>query len=80
MTHHVFGHVNRDESLPVVDGEIMADKVRGDHGLAAPGLDGFAVGSGIGYAVDFSEQLLINVGAFLERTWHGMGKLVRQSE
>ena len=66
MANHVFGHVNGKESFPVVDSEVMADEIRGDHRLAAPCFDGLAVGSGFGDGIDLSEQLLIDVWAFFE--------------
>ena len=76
VADHVLGDVNGDEGFAVVDSEVMADEIRGDHRLAAPGFDGLAVGSGFGNEVDLGEQLLINEGAFLEGTWHGIGAKV----
>jgi hypothetical protein len=66
MAHHVFGHVNGNESFAIVDGEVVADEVGSDHRLAAPGFDGLAVGSGFGDGVDLGEKLLIDERAFLE--------------
>jgi hypothetical protein len=66
VANHVFGHVNGNEGLAVVDGEVMADEIRGDHRLAAPCFDGLAVGSGFGDGVDLGEKLLIDVWAFFE--------------
>ena len=43
MAHHVFGNEDRDEGFAVVDGEVVANKVRSDHGTTAPGLDGLLV-------------------------------------
>jgi hypothetical protein len=62
-----------NEGLAVVDGEVVADEVRGDHRLAAPGFDGLAVGTGFGDGVDLGEQLLIDEGPFLRE--RGMGNL-----
>jgi hypothetical protein len=80
VADHVFGDINGDESLTVVDGEVMADEIRGDHRLAAPGFDGLAVGSGGGDDIDLGEKLLIDVRAFLERAGHEIGALVGLSE
>jgi hypothetical protein len=66
VADHILGHIDRDEGFAIVDGEVVADEVRGDHGLAAPRFDGLAVGSGGGNSVDFGEQLLIDERAFLE--------------
>ena len=70
VANHVFGDVNGNEGFAVMDREVMADEIRSDHRLAAPGFDGLAVGSGFGNGVDLSEQLLINVGAFFKGAWH----------
>ena len=66
VADHIFGDVNGDEGLTVVDSEVVADEIRGDHRLAAPGFNGLAVGSGFGDGVDLGEKLLINEWAFLE--------------
>jgi hypothetical protein len=66
VADHVFGDINGDEGLAVMDCEVMADEIRSDHRLAAPCFDGLALGSGVGDGVDLSEKLLINVWAFLE--------------
>ena len=68
VADHVFGDVNGDEGLAVVDREVVADEVRSDHRLATPGLDGLAVGTGSGHGINLGEQLLINEGSFLEGT------------
>ena len=39
VTHHVLRHVNRNELVAVVDGDRMADKVRGNHAGTGPSLD-----------------------------------------
>ena len=66
MANHVFGHVNGNEGLAIVHGEVVADEIRGDHRLAAPCFDGLAVGSGFGDGIDLGEKLLIDVWAFFE--------------
>ena len=42
VAYHVFGDVNGDEFVAVVDSKCHADEVRGNHGSAAPGLDDVA--------------------------------------
>ena len=39
VAYHVFGHVNGDEFVSVMNGEGMAHEFGGYHGSAAPGLD-----------------------------------------
>ena len=65
VANHVFGHVDRNESLAIVDGEVVADEIRSDHGFARPGFDRLAIGTGFGYGIDFREKLLIDEWAFL---------------
>ena len=39
VANHVFGHINRDELLAVIDGESKSDHIRDDCGTTGPGLD-----------------------------------------
>ena len=73
VTHHVFSDVNGDESLTVMNSEVMADKVRSNHGVAAPGLDWLAVRAGFGNGIDLGKKLLINEWAFLRE--RGIGSV-----
>ena len=43
VPNHVFGDINGDEYLAVMDAEVDSDKIGGDGGSARPCLDGFAV-------------------------------------
>ncbi|MFT6863419.1 MAG: hypothetical protein ACJAVK_001980, partial [Akkermansiaceae bacterium] len=43
VAHHVFGNEDRDECFAVVDGEVVANEIRSDHGTTAPSLDGLLV-------------------------------------
>jgi len=66
VADHVLRDIDRNECLAVVDGEVVADEVGCDHGLAGPCFDWFAVGTGFGDGIDFGEKLLIDEWAFLE--------------
>ena len=66
MADHVLGDIHGNEGLAVVDGEVVTDEVGSDHGVAAPSLDGLAVGTGGSHGINLVEQLLIDEGAFLE--------------
>lgn len=70
VADHVFRDIHGNEGFSVVHGEVVADEVWRDHGLARPGFDRLAIGSGFGDGIDFGEELLIDEGAFLEGTWH----------
>lgn len=72
VADHVFGDVNRYEGFAVVDGEVVADKIRSDHRLAAPGFDRFAISTGVGNGIDLGQELLIDEWTFFQGTWHGM--------
>ena len=39
VTHHLLSNVNRNELVSIMNCDSMADKVRGDHAGAGPGLD-----------------------------------------
>ncbi len=65
VAHHVFGDENRDEGFSVVNGEVMTDEVRSDHGATAPGLDGLLI-AGFDCCIDLAEELLIDVRAFFQ--------------
>lgn len=43
VTHHVFGHVDRDESFTVVNLEVHADERRRHGGAARPSFDRLAI-------------------------------------
>jgi hypothetical protein len=48
-----------------VNGEVVTDEVRSDHGAAAPGLDGLFIAR-LDCGVDFEQKLLIDVRAFFQ--------------
>ena len=58
MADHVFGDLDRDELLAVIDGESKSDHIRDDCGTTGPGFDSlFLVGAS--HSLGFAE----NVGA-----------------
>lgn len=65
VADHVFSDVDGDEGLAVVNGEVVTDKVRGDHGFAGPCFDRLAIRTGFGDGIDLGKELLIDEWAFL---------------
>ena len=70
VADHVFRDIDGNEGLAVVHGEVVADEVWSDHGLAGPCLDWLTVGTGFCDCIDLGEELLIDERAFLEGAWH----------
>ena len=65
MAHHIFRDENGDESFPVVNGKVVTDEVRSDHGAAAPGLDGLFI-SRLDRGINLKKKLLIDLGTFFQ--------------
>src|SRR5438046_2700291 len=65
VTDHVLGDVDRDELLPVVYGQGVADHLRNDRGAARPGLDDLLLALAI-HRFDFLLEVLVDERALLE--------------
>lgn len=63
VTNHIFGYVNGDEFVTVVNSESMAYEVRRNHGSAAPGLD-YRLLAGLVHGSDFLFELDTDEGSF----------------
>ena len=66
VTNHVFGDVDGDECLAVMDREVVTNEIGSDHGVAAPGLNRFTIGTCSSHGIDLVEQLLIDERTFLK--------------
>ena len=64
VTDHLLGDVHRDELVPVVNGDRMADKVRRDHTGAGPGLDHFLLLATIIHSKNSLLQNFLDIGTF----------------
>src|SRR6185503_4993958 len=69
VADHVLGHVHRDELLPVVHGERVANELRRDGGAARPGLEDLLLARPV-QLPDALHQPVIEVRALLQRTSH----------
>lgn len=65
VANHILGHVDRNEGFAVVHSEVVSNKVWGDHGATAPGLDGLLV-AGFDSSIDLCQKLLIDKRAFFK--------------
>jgi hypothetical protein len=65
VTNHVLRDIDRHKSFAIVNGEVVTDEIRGDHGLTAPGFDRL-VFTGSGDGVNFGEELLVNERTFFQ--------------
>src|SRR5436190_16843906 len=68
---HVLGHVERDELLPVVDGDRMSHHLRDDGRPARPGLDDLLLRGRV-QRVDLVEEVLVDEWTLRDRTRHGL--------
>src|SRR5690606_37875531 len=66
---HVLGDVDRAELLAVVDGQRVGEHVGRDHRATAPRLD-HALLAALVHLLDLATELVVDVGAFLERACH----------
>ncbi len=69
MAHHVFSDKNRVENLTVVDIKSEANEIGSDHRTTRPRLDrrfGFLIPC----PFDLLHQVMVNEGAFFDRTSH----------
>ena len=64
VTDHLLGDVPRDELVPVVNGDRMADKVRRDHAGTRPGLDHFLLLATIIHSKNSLLQGFLDIGTF----------------
>ena len=64
VTDHLLGDVHRDELVPVVNGDRMADKVRRDHAGTGPGLDHFLLLATIIHSKNSLLQGFLDIGTF----------------
>ena len=69
MAHHKIRDENGDEGFSVVNGEVVTDKVRSNHGAAAPGLDGLFI-TRLDCGINLKQKLLIDIGTIFQRTCH----------
>ena len=65
MAHHIFGNENRNEGFSVVNGEVVTDEVRSNHGAATPGLDGLFIAR-LDCGINLEQKLLIDVRTFFQ--------------
>src|SRR4029079_800695 len=65
VADHVLRHVDGDELLAVVDGQGVADHLRGDGGAARPGLDDLAFVGRV-HGLDLLHQVIVDERALLQ--------------
>src|SRR4029077_860503 len=75
VADHVLGHVHRDELVPVVHGERVADELRQHGARPRPGLDHALLVLG-GHGLDLLGQRLLNERPFLYATSHRIDTLL----
>ena len=76
VADHVFGHIDGDELVAVVNGESVSHEVGRDHGGAAPGLDDTLL-TALVHGCDLLLQLYGNKGSFFKRTTHTCLRLIK---
>ena len=74
VSHHIFGHVNRNKLSPIVNRECMPHKIRGNHRCTTPGFHYLFLIRLI-QLVHLTLKLMVNKRSFLEGSRHGYLRL-----
>ena len=61
MSYHEFGYINRDKFIPIMHGQGVAHKIRGDRGTTTPGFDN----TFLAFAIIDGEHLVFKVCIYL---------------